>query len=108
MIGETNLLDAVYEAAAIPEKWPEALDGLAQLTGSVGTVLLTTDPKTLRWTSSEPVRQLVVEFLEGNWHERNPRMEKLVSHRNSGFVREIDMLTVEEIDRDPTFTELLR
>jgi DNA-binding CsgD family transcriptional regulator len=107
-IGETNLLDAIYEAAAIPEKWPEVLDSLARMTGAAGTVLLTTDPKTLRWTSSESTRQLVVEFLEGHWHERNSRIERLVLHRHRGFVREVDMFTAAEIDHDPTFTELLR
>jgi DNA-binding CsgD family transcriptional regulator len=108
MIGETNLLDGIYEAAAIPEKWPEVLDSLAKMTGAAGTVLLTTDPKTLRWTSSESTRQLVIDFLEGHWHERNSRMERLVLHRHRGFVRDVDMFTAAEMDGDPTFTELLR
>ena len=69
-MGETNLLDVIYEAAAIPEKWSEVLDSLAKMTGAAGTILLTTDPKTLRWTSSESTRQLVVDFLEGHWQDR--------------------------------------
>ena len=104
----SELLDQVYEAAAIPEKWPEVLDSLAKIIGAAGTVLLTTDPKTLRWTSSGQVRQLVVESLEGNWHERNTRMQRLMLHRHGGFVREIDIFTHEEMDSDPTFIELLR
>jgi DNA-binding CsgD family transcriptional regulator len=108
MIDETNLLDTIYEAAAIPEKWPDVLDSLARMTCAAGTVLLTTDPKTLRWTSSESTRQLVIDFLEGHWHERNSRMERLVLHRHRGFVRDVDMFTAAEMDSDPTFTELLR
>jgi DNA-binding CsgD family transcriptional regulator len=103
-----QLLDLIYEAAAIPEKWPEVLDSLAKMTGAAGTILLTTDPKTLRWTSSESTRQLVVDFLEGHWHERNSRMERLLLHRHRGFVREVDMFAAAEIDHDPIFTELLR
>ena len=107
--GETNLLlDLIYEAAAVPEMWPAVLDSLADMTGSVGTFLITTDPSALRWTSSELVRQLGLDFLEGRWHERNPRMERLLSHRHAGFMREIDMFTAEEMDGDATFTELLR
>lgn len=95
--GETNLLlDLIYEAAAVPEMWPAVLDSLADMTGSVGTFLITTDPSALRWTSSESVRQLGLDFLEGRWHERNPRMERLLSHRHAGFMREIDMFTAEE------------
>jgi DNA-binding CsgD family transcriptional regulator len=108
-IDEANLLlDHIYEAAAVPDKWPVVLDSLAEMTGGVGTFLITTDPKNFRWTSSESVRQLGLDFLGGGWHERNPRMERLVVHRHSGFMREVDMFTTEEMDSDPTFTELLR
>ncbi|HLI99065.1 MAG TPA: hypothetical protein VKT76_05065, partial [Bradyrhizobium sp.] len=103
-----ELVDLIYEAAAIPEKWPVVLDGLAEMTGSIGTFLITTDPKNFRWTSSESVRQLGLDILEGGWLERNPRMERLLPNRHSGFMREVDMFTAEEMDSDPTFTELLR
>jgi hypothetical protein len=65
------LLDRIYEAATVPDKWPMVLDSLAEMTGGVGTFLITTDPKNFRWTSSESVRQLGLDFLEGRWHERN-------------------------------------
>jgi DNA-binding CsgD family transcriptional regulator len=103
-----QLLDLIYEAAAVPDMWPAVLDRLAQLAGGVGTFLITTDPRTLRWTSSESVKQLGLDFQEGGWHERNPRMERLVSHRHAGFIREVDMFTDVEIEQDPTFQELLR
>jgi DNA-binding CsgD family transcriptional regulator len=108
-LGESGqLLDVIYEAAAIPELWPAVLDRLAEMAGAVGTFLITTDPRTLRWTSSESVRQLGLDFLEGRWHENNPRMERLVQRRHAGFLREIDMFTAAEMDSDPTFTQLLR
>jgi DNA-binding CsgD family transcriptional regulator len=98
----------IYEAAAIPEKWPAVLDRLAKLVGGVGTFLITTGTHSFRWTHSESVRQLGLDFLEGRWHERNPRMERLLLNRHCGFIREIDMFTAEEMDHDPTFQELLR
>ena len=107
--GETErLLDLIYEAAAMPEMWPAVLDTLAKMVGGVGTFLITTDTRSFRWTHSESVRQLGQDFLEGCWHERNPRMERLVLNRHAGFVREVDMFTTEEMDHDPTFQELLR
>jgi hypothetical protein len=95
-----QLLDLIYEAAAIPDRWPAVLDSLAEMTGGAGTFLITTDPKNFRWISSESVRQLGLDFLEGGWHERNPKMERLLLHRHSGFVREIDMFTAEEMDHE--------
>ncbi len=103
-----RMLDAIYEAAVLPEIWPAVLHDLAEMVGGVGTILLTSDPRNLRWTCSEPVRQVFLDFLEGRWHERNPRMERLISKRHAGFIREIDMFTAEEMDIDPTFRDFLR
>jgi DNA-binding CsgD family transcriptional regulator len=103
-----QLLDLIYEAAAVPDKWPNVLDRLAQLAGAAGTFLITADPRTTRWTSSDSLRQLGLEILEGRWHERNPRMERLMLHKHAGFMREVDMFTAEEMDQEPTFRDLLR
>jgi hypothetical protein len=86
-LGEPDqLLDLVYEAAAIPDMWPAVLDRMAQIAGGVGTFLITADPRTIRWTSSGALRQLGLDILEGHWHERNTRMNRLMLHRHSGFM----------------------
>jgi DNA-binding CsgD family transcriptional regulator len=103
-----ELLDRIYEASVIPELWVEVLDSLAEMVGAVGTFLIATNPCSFRWTHSDSVRQLGEDFLEGHWHEQNPRMERLVLNRHSGFMREVDMFTTDEMDHDPTFQELLR
>ncbi len=103
-----RMLDVIYEAAALPEMWPAVLHDLADMVGGLGTVLLTSDPHNLRWTCSEPVKQVFLEFLEGRWHERNPRMGRLMENRHAGFIREIDLFTADGMDNDPTFQEFLR
>jgi DNA-binding CsgD family transcriptional regulator len=102
------LLDLVYEAAAMPHLWPAVLDRMAGIAGGAGTFLITADPRTIRWTSSESLRQLGLDILEGHWHERNTRMERLLLHRHSGFMRDVDMWTLDEMDNDPSFRDLLR
>jgi DNA-binding CsgD family transcriptional regulator len=103
-----QLLDLIYEAAAIPDLWPVVLDGMAKIAGGAGTFLITADPRTIRWTSSDALRQLGLDILEGHWHERNSRMERLLLHRHAGFMRDVDMWTPEEMDNDPSFRDLLR
>jgi DNA-binding CsgD family transcriptional regulator len=102
------LLDLVYEAAAMPDLWPAVLDRMAGIAGGAGTFLITADPRTIRWTSSESLRELGLDILEGHWHERNTRMERLLLHRHSGFMRDVDMWTSDEMDNDPSFRDLLR
>jgi DNA-binding CsgD family transcriptional regulator len=104
----SQLLDLVYEAAGFPELWPVALDKLAKMAGGAGTFLFTADPRTVRLTSSESLRQLSVDILEGGWHEKNARLERAIQRRHPGFVREIDLFTPEEMDQEPTFRDFLR
>ena len=40
-----QLLDLIYEAAAVPDMWPAVLDSLAEMAGGVGTFLITTDTR---------------------------------------------------------------
>jgi hypothetical protein len=35
-------------------------------------------------------------------------MDRLMLHRHSGFMRDVDMWTLEEMDQDPSFRDLLR
>jgi hypothetical protein len=56
-LGEFDqLLDLIYDAAAILDRWPAMLDSLAEMVGGIGTFLVTTDPRSFRWTHSESVR----------------------------------------------------
>jgi hypothetical protein len=49
---DETLVDAVYEAAIIPELWPETLKQLSSAAGAYGTCLFTTCP------SSDDLRQI--------------------------------------------------
>jgi DNA-binding CsgD family transcriptional regulator len=106
-LGETNIVDAIYEAAAIPELWPGVLDSLAGIAGAVGTFLMATNAREFRWTSSDSVRQLGHDFIAGGYLARSFRMKTLMQQRG-GFAREIDKLTAAEMDTDVALTELLR
>lgn len=107
-VGKTEqLLDLIYEAAAVPELWPNVLDSLAQIAGAVGTFLIASNSRDFRWTSSDSVRQLGHDFIAGGYLERSFRMKTLMQQRG-GFAREIDRLTAAEMDADVALTELLR
>ncbi|MDB5607876.1 MAG: DNA-binding transcriptional regulator, CsgD family [Bradyrhizobium sp.] len=104
----SQLLDLIYEAAAVPDKWPAVLDSLAKMAGAAGTFLITADPRTFRMVSSECLRHVGEEFLEGRWHERNTRLERLMLHKHAGFIRDVDLWTPEDLECDPNIRDLLR
>jgi DNA-binding CsgD family transcriptional regulator len=104
------LIDSIYEAAFLPERWPETLDAFGHLGGGVGGVMFTTDHRRVtRWAASDGLRSLVEAFIAGDWVTRNPRLAPAAwVHGAVGFVRETDYLTPDEIASAPMYRELLR
>jgi hypothetical protein len=70
-------IDEVYEAAVVPELWPKVLDSPTVIGDGFG------------------------------WQFRNDRAARLFATRYAGFLTDLDVFTLEEMDREPIFTEFL-
>ena len=104
-----GIIDSIYEAAAIPDLWPSALERIGERVGMRGATLFAVDPDmTVRWTTSKTLADLVTRFISEGWMERNSRAAKLGPLRYPGFVGDLDLFTQEEMDKDPFYVELLR
>jgi hypothetical protein len=104
-----ELLDRIYEASVVPELWIGVIDGLAAVAECAGTTFLAVDPhQEIRWIASESQLPLVTAFLRDGWMGRNSRAIRLAPRRYPGFVTDLDLFTLEEMDRDPFYTECLR
>lgn len=109
-----NILDRIYEAAIIPDLWPEVLDNIATLSQmeggvlyavtpqltSLGTVVLSPVP---RWTASKAVASHVEAFVRDGWLERNTRAERSVKLSHPGFVTDLDLFTIDELTDEPLY-----
>jgi len=104
-----SLIDAVYEAALLPEFWPAALQAVSTSVSSVGgTVIIADGTNTGRWVASDSIRGMVEEWIAGQWHLRSQRGARLVSLRKPGFVPDHEAFTSEEMDADHGYAEFLR
>lgn len=102
------VVDAVYEAAAIPELWSGVLDGLAQLAGARGGLLLTTNiDQDFRWLESVGISGCAEAFSREGWGARNPRGARLAPMRYPGFVTDAMLFTEREMDQDPFYNDFL-
>lgn len=97
------LLDAVYEAAAVPELWPSVLDRLSALADGVGGLLFATNTHDTRWTASRTLALVFDKFIRDGGMDKNPRPRRLAAMRYAGFVSDLDVFERDEIDRDPTY-----
>lgn len=103
-----GLVDHIYEAALIPERWPAVLDGLAAMAGGLGTILFAGSGTTTRWVSSLKTEIVMTRFIADGWMSRNTRAARLFANNHAGFITDLDVYRPDELDRDAVYVEALR
>ncbi|MGA0531769.1 helix-turn-helix transcriptional regulator [Hansschlegelia sp. KR7-227] len=103
-----DIVDRIYEAAALPELWADVYHELSLAHGFVGAGMFTLNERFQRGVASPAIRELLDAFIAGGWAARNPRAPRVAARGLVGFVRDQDILTDEEIATDPMYVELLR
>lgn len=103
-----RMIDRLYEAALIPEKWPQILDDLAAVAGAAGATLISSDMNDFRYISSPGFGDFMADFLAGGWSQHNTRLPALLNARHAGFIVEEDVFTPEEIESNKMIREFLR
>lgn len=100
--------DEVYEAAVIPEKWPEVLHRLSEACGGVGTVLFSNTDKDRRWLSSPTLHSRMERFISEGWVARNTRATNGFGKGVAflpRFLTEADLYDGTEYEDDPLYKE---
>ncbi|MEA1834903.1 LuxR family transcriptional regulator [Methylobacterium durans] len=103
-----DLIDRVYEAAAIPELWPSVLSQVAKFSGSEGAVLFTIDRDDFRSVATPNLTDTVAAYVEEGWPARTDRTARLIAKRHAGFVTDLDVYTQAEFEREAVFREFFR
>ncbi|HEY1125235.1 MAG TPA: helix-turn-helix transcriptional regulator [Sphingobium sp.] len=105
---QEGLIDAVYEAGAIPDRWPALLERLASSYGSIGCILLASSDFGERWLTSPGVADLMDAFVAGGWMEHNSRVTRLLGAQPyAGFRTDRDFHSAEEIASLPMYADFL-
>lgn len=107
-MGFELLIDEIYEAALVPEKWHAVLDRLAELADGEGTLLFAAGPGTPRWLASASIYRVMDEWTRSKWFADNPRGRRLVPINEPRFLTDLDAMTIEEMDASGFYTEVLR
>ena len=92
-----------FEAAAVPDVWPDALEALTEAAGATGAVLLPVRPGPLTPISSRGIQELIALHVAEGWHPSNPRMRRgleLTTAGWQGLITERDMFGADGPPRD--------
>ncbi|KQY19315.1 helix-turn-helix transcriptional regulator [Rhizobium sp. Root483D2] len=104
-----TLIDRIYEAAVIPELWPDVCASLAEEIGSFSAGIMTIDTdSTLRWVCSPNIAEQMDLYAASDLKLPNPRPERSMQLSPMAFARDIDLMTPEEIAADPVYNTYLR
>lgn len=107
---DAELFAMIYEAAAIPELWPQTLDRLASSVDAYGAALVSIDHNSaLRFASTETYRPAYTRYHElGGFTIANPRAERAIAGRRFEFLPDIDLCSLEELQHDKLYEIVLR
>jgi DNA-binding CsgD family transcriptional regulator len=102
MLVSEHLIDQIYEAAFVPEKWPDVLGAVAAISGSAsGAVLSISGNAPPQWRATSLVQDALRNYVETGQWQRCERPMAMLSMNYAGFLRDEDFLTPEQIERDP-------
>lgn len=104
----TNLIDEIYEAAVVPERWAGVLDRLAARAGGVGTILFAASPNRFQWTASRAIQDVTAEWVASPFVVDNLRGKRLVPLYEPRFLTDLDAIAPEELEQDPFYRDFLR
>src|SRR5262249_31415896 len=104
---DPELVDRIYECSLVPELWPGVLDELGRLVDGTGGTLWITKADIQFWAASPRNRERAERMAnEGLW--RGQLFARALAARHAGFLTELDLLTPDEWDREPSSRELWR
>ena len=96
-----EIIDQIYEAAFIPEKWSNTIDILAERSEAAsGSVLVFTGYRPPRFRSTELTHQALTDFCSGDGWKNSQRAPFMIEALPSTFLCDADYLTAEQMERD--------
>ncbi|UJW87539.1 helix-turn-helix transcriptional regulator [Devosia sp. SL43] len=106
-----RLQDLVYEAAIIPERWPDALQAVTDFSETAGIGLLSMNERGIRIVASPVLHDIGHRVVNEGWMNKSGRANGVISKGLVGlprFVNEDDYFDEGDLEKDPIVTELFR
>jgi len=103
---DPSLIDQIYEAALVPEKWPKILNAIARIAGPSAASIFLTTPDVTAWSASDFAYEATRKFVAEGWFWRGDLVRLTHAKRHAGFLREIDVMSEEEFRHEPIYLDM--
>jgi DNA-binding CsgD family transcriptional regulator len=104
-----GVIDAIYEAAAIPELWPDVLDQLSRLAGADAGTLLSADKDGYgRYIATPAYEAGYRDYVANGRQYENVRFQRSLDRYPGAFSSDLELCSEAELDADPIYQKFLR
>lgn len=105
---DSALLDRIYEAAAVPETWPQVLERLGAMVRSRHMALMSLDiDRRVTFTATDPYRPVVGLYADNADRYDNPRPRRALANGHAGFLSDLEVQSRAELDRDGIYRDMI-
>ena len=102
------IIGRIYETAVIPDLWPDLLEHIAKSLDALGGNLIRRSAAGVQIVSSPSAVEITQEFDRQGWNRNNSRVARRLERASyPGFLSDIDLHSIEEINSLPMYTEFL-
>lgn len=106
---EEDLITRIYEAAVIPDLWPDVLDRLAAISECDGGFLFVASvEQRISYTATQRYEPMMRKYVGDDWMQRCIRAARVLPLNYNGFLTDFDVASPEEIETHPYYTDFLR
>jgi DNA-binding CsgD family transcriptional regulator len=104
---DPELVDRIYESSFVPELWPGVLHQVGRI-AEAGASLFITKDDVISWTASKIAHDAAAEFVKEGWFWRGQVVARMFGARHAGFLTDLDVLTLDELDQEPIYRDFWR
>lgn len=103
-----TIVDDIYEAAILPQLWPGVLERLGGFVDAWGAALYSVTPDQGQdFHATERYRPHIERAGAMADQTNNPRPTRALARKHAGFLTDLDLCTLEELEADPIYREVL-
>lgn len=104
---DLELVERIYEAAALPALWPGVLQTIADRVGAAGGVFFTNSRSGLSLVSAPKILWFVEAYIAQGWAVEQARGAPLIDEMRPGFHTDADFRSAEERAALPVYRDFL-
>ena len=100
---QDDLVDKIYEAALVPNLWPDILQRIGDLVNGSAGFLFGVRDGYVSAVSNPAFAPYLPIFMEEGWSQRDKTLGRAMALNHAGFVIDADLMTDQEIATDEVY-----